>query len=166
MIDGGNKFNNDFAVQIRCFQDFGDLCPGLAADAEDLAKNIVQWNQRKSKTKHGYDQRKQLRGQAEMRLHPGKLYEATFIARNLTSRPLVGQAVPSVAPGQVAKYFKKTECFCFELQSFSADESRDMPVVFILDPEFPKHIERITLSYTFFAMENLAGVVTENPSGI
>ncbi|MCZ6687719.1 MAG: cytochrome c oxidase assembly protein [Gammaproteobacteria bacterium] len=102
---------------------------------------------------------------AEMRVHPGKLYEATFIARNLTSRPLVGQAVPSVAPGQVAKYFKKTECFCFELQSFSADESRDMPVVFILDPEFPKHIDRITLSYTFFAMENLAGVVTENPSG-
>ncbi len=105
-------------------------------------------------------------GVAEMRVHPGKLYQATFFARNLTGRPQVGQAVPSVAPGQVAKYFRKTECFCFERQSFSANEGRDMPVVFILDPEIPRHIDRITLSYTFFAMETLAGVVTNNPSEI
>lgn len=102
---------------------------------------------------------------AEMRVHPGKLYQATFFARNLTGRPLVGQAVPSVAPGQVAKYFRKTECFCFEQQSFTANEGRDMPVVFILDPEIPRHIDRITLSYTFFALENLAGVVARNPPG-
>lgn len=103
---------------------------------------------------------------AEMRVHPGKLYQATFFARNLTGQPLVGQAVPSVAPGQVAKYFRKTECFCFEQQSFFANEGRDMPVVFILDPEIPRHIDRITLSYTFFAIENLTGTITSNPPGI
>ena len=105
-------------------------------------------------------------GVAEMRVHPGRLYRATFFARNLTGQPQVGQAVPSVAPGQVAKYFRKTECFCFVPQSFSANEGRDMPVVFILDPEIPRHIDRITLSYTFFAMEALAGVATKNPSEI
>jgi len=81
----------------------------------------------------------------EMRVHPGKLYNMTFFARNLTAQPLVGQAVPSVAPGQAAKYFRKTECFCFDQQNFSANEGRDMTVVFILDPELPQHVDRITL---------------------
>ncbi|MBL8199187.1 MAG: cytochrome c oxidase assembly protein, partial [Chromatiales bacterium] len=49
---------------------------------------------------------------SSIEIHPGQLYDTTFYARNLTDRELVGQAIPSVAPGTAAKHFQKTECFC------------------------------------------------------
>ncbi len=92
----------------------------------------------------------------KMQVHPGKLYDTTFFARNLADEAVVGQAVPSVSPGQAAKYFQKTECFCFTDQAFAAGEGRDMPVRFILDPAIPAHVETVTLSYTFFATNKVA----------
>jgi cytochrome c oxidase assembly protein subunit 11 len=89
-------------------------------------------------------------------VHPGKFYDATYFARNLTQRKITGQAVPSVAPGQAAKYFRKTECFCFTSQEFAPAEAREMPLRFIIDPELPAHIDRLTLSYTFFATQQVA----------
>jgi cytochrome c oxidase assembly protein subunit 11 len=85
-----------------------------------------------------------------MQVQPGKLYDTTYFARNLTDGALVGSAVPSVAPGQAAKHFIKTECFCFTQQNFTAGEGRDMGVQFMVDPALPEFIDRITLSYTFF----------------
>ena len=86
----------------------------------------------------------------QMSVHPGKLYTIEYMARNILEQPRVGQAVPSVAPGVAAKYFQKTECFCFTEQAFAATEQRLMPVTFIVDPELPADVEMITLSYTFF----------------
>ena len=97
---------------------------------------------------------------ASMEVHPGQLYDATFFARNLTARELVGQAVPSVAPGVAAKHFRKTECFCFTKQEFAAEEARTMPVRFIVDPDLPNHIDRLTLSYTFFVSQTPASQST------
>lgn len=91
-----------------------------------------------------------------MTVHPGKLYDTTYFARNLAGRDIVGQAVPSVSPGQAARHFQKTDCFCFTEQRFVEGEGRDMPVRFIIDPELPKHVETITLAYTFFATDKLA----------
>jgi cytochrome c oxidase assembly protein subunit 11 len=85
-----------------------------------------------------------------MQVHPGQLYDTAFFARNLTAGVLVGSAVPSVAPGQAAKHFIKTECFCFTQQNFTAGEGRDMGVQFMVDPALPEFVDRITLSYTFF----------------
>ncbi|HSC06501.1 MAG TPA: cytochrome c oxidase assembly protein, partial [Steroidobacteraceae bacterium] len=65
---------------------------------------------------------------AQMRVHPGQLYETTFFARNLTGRETVAQAVPSIAPQRASGYFRKTECFCFVPQRFAKDEGRDMTV--------------------------------------
>jgi cytochrome c oxidase assembly protein subunit 11 len=96
---------------------------------------------------------------AAMEVHPGEFYDATFYARNLTSRTLTGQAVPSVAPGLAAKYFRKTECFCFTSQVFAAEEAKDMPLRFVVDPDLPDHIDRLTLSYTFFVIPRVAKVV-------
>ncbi len=62
----------------------------------------------------------------------------------------VAQAVPSISPGEAAKYFHKTQCFCFTPQNFGVGEGRDMPVRFIVDPGLPSHIDKITLAYTFF----------------
>src|ERR1700689_4056184 len=47
---------------------------------------------------------------ASMRVHPGKLYDTEFYAKNLTSGASVAQAVPSVSPSVAAKYFHKTQC--------------------------------------------------------
>jgi len=85
-----------------------------------------------------------------MRVHPGELYEAHFLARNLSDRDAVGQAVPSVAPNVAASHFSKTECFCFTRQPFKAGESKRMPVRFIVARDLPEHVRTITLSYTFF----------------
>ncbi|MFM8516726.1 MAG: cytochrome c oxidase assembly protein [Nevskiaceae bacterium] len=86
----------------------------------------------------------------EMKVHPGRLYEIDYVAHNLTGRDTVAQAVPTVSPGKATAFFRKTECFCFVPQSFARDETRSMPVRFIVDPALPKTLDRITLSYTFY----------------
>ena len=83
-------------------------------------------------------------------VHPGKLYTVQFYAHNLTGRDTVAQAVPNIAPSEVAAYFHKTECFCFSPQHFALNEGRNMPVRFIIDPAMPSHIDFITLAYTFY----------------
>lgn len=93
---------------------------------------------------------------ASMEVVPGRLYDTNYFARNLTNRQLVGQAVPSVAPGQANQFFKKTECFCFESQEFAPNEGRDMGLTFMVDPQLPGHIDRVTLSYTFFVNQQVA----------
>jgi cytochrome c oxidase assembly protein subunit 11 len=83
-------------------------------------------------------------------VHPGQLASAQFYARNLTGHDTVAQAVPNIAPSEVAAYFHKTECFCFTPQHFALDEGRTLSVRFIVDPALPQHIELITLAYTFY----------------
>jgi cytochrome c oxidase assembly protein subunit 11 len=87
---------------------------------------------------------------ASMRVHPGKLYDATFHATNLTQYAAVAQAVPSISPTGTAKYFHKTECFCFSPQKFAAGEGRDLPVRFIVDPALPDDVDKLTLAYTIY----------------
>jgi cytochrome c oxidase assembly protein subunit 11 len=85
-----------------------------------------------------------------LQVHPGQLTTAQFYARNLTGRDTVAQAVPNIAPSQVAAYFHKTECFCFSPQHFRVGEARTLSVRFIIDPQLPGHIELMTLAYTFY----------------
>jgi cytochrome c oxidase assembly protein subunit 11 len=85
-----------------------------------------------------------------MTVHPGKMYYATFTARNLSEQELVGQAVPSVSPVAASGYFRKIECFCFAQQEFAGNEERALPLQFIVDPDLPDYVDTITLSYTFF----------------
>jgi cytochrome c oxidase assembly protein subunit 11 len=83
-------------------------------------------------------------------VHPGQLYSAQFYAHNLSGRDTVAQAVPNIAPSEVAAYFHKTECFCFSPQHFALNEGRELPVRFFIDPALPRHIDLITLAYTFY----------------
>ncbi len=85
-----------------------------------------------------------------MTVNPGRMYFATFTAKNLTAHDKVAQAVPSVTPLTASKHFKKIECFCFTSQAFAANEARAMPLQFIVDPELPDYVDTITLQYTFF----------------
>lgn len=81
-------------------------------------------------------------------------------------------ATYSVTPGQVAPYFSKIQCFCFEEQRLNAGETVDMPVFFYIDPDFVsdpnmKGIEQLTLSYTFFSKSSVGlrdcGWIDANP---
>ena len=85
-----------------------------------------------------------------MEVTPGKMYYATFTARNLTGDDKTAQALPSVAPISASDHFKKIECFCFENQAFRANEERAMPLQFIVDPDLPEFVDTITLQYTFY----------------
>ncbi len=85
-----------------------------------------------------------------MKIHPGKLYDVAFFAKNLTAGASIAQAVPSVSPGGAAKYVHKTECFCFSPQKFAPQEGRDMPVRFIVDPQLPANVDKLTLAYAFY----------------
>lgn len=93
--------------------------------------------------------------QREVRIVPGETALAFYTATNNSSEDIIGVATYSVTPGQVAQYFSKIQCFCFEEQRLAAGETVDMPVFFYIDPEFSrdynmKGIVQVTLSYTFF----------------
>ena len=96
--------------------------------------------------------------QTKMQVHPGKLYNTTFFAKNLTDKRITGVATPDLKPTTASKYFQKTECFCFDEQKFEANEGRDMLVRFIVDPELPSYVDTVTLSYTFFTSKPQAAV--------
>jgi len=83
-------------------------------------------------------------------VHPGEVATVSYYAKNMSNRTVVGQAVPYVTPKKVGKYFNKTECFCFSQQKFGPGEDKEMPLRFIVDPDLPKDVNTITLSYTFF----------------
>src|SRR3979490_3337879 len=74
---------------------------------------------------------------ASMRIHPGKLYDTLFYAKNLTDVASVAQAVPSISPTGTAKYFHKTECFCFSPQKFGAGEGGLKPARTVVAPARP-----------------------------
>lgn len=86
----------------------------------------------------------------EMQVKVGELNHASYYAENLSNNAVVAQATPSVSPQSAAKYFNKTECFCFTRQAFEPNGSKDMPLTFIIDPDLPINVDRVTLSYTFF----------------
>jgi cytochrome c oxidase assembly protein subunit 11 len=89
---------------------------------------------------------------SHLKVHPGQLYEAEFRARNLTDERVVAQAVPSVTPGLAARYFNKTECFCFTSQEYQPHEERELKVAFLVAPELPADVDTLTLSYTYFTV--------------
>ncbi|WP_199610627.1 cytochrome c oxidase assembly protein [Flocculibacter collagenilyticus] len=83
-------------------------------------------------------------------VHPGEIKQVDFFAHNLSSKNIVGQAVPSVSPGIAAGYFNKIECFCFFQQPLLAGDETLMPLKFYIDADIPDSIHTITLSYTLY----------------
>lgn len=85
-----------------------------------------------------------------VRVHPGEMRQIAFVARNPTSRRMIAQAIPSVAPAEAAQYLHKVNCFCFDSQALASQEQVEMPVLFVIDKKLPDHIHTVTLSYTLF----------------
>ena len=86
----------------------------------------------------------------KMQVHPGEMNTVLYEVVNQQARKMEAQAIPSYAPHEAEKYFKKIECFCFKQQTLEPNEARQMPVLFYIDPKLPKSVTTITLSYTFF----------------
>ncbi|AWL04606.1 cytochrome c oxidase assembly protein [Massilia oculi] len=83
-------------------------------------------------------------------VHPGELATVMYEVVNTQGRAVKAQAIPSYAPQSATPHFMKVECFCFQEQTLAANEARQMPVVFFIDPKLPREVKNITLSYTFF----------------
>jgi cytochrome c oxidase assembly protein subunit 11 len=97
--------------------------------------------------------------QREVKVKFGETSLAFYRAINNSTKPVVGTASFNVTPDQVGVYFNKLECFCFTEQRLEPGESIDMPVSFFVDPAMvtdkdAAHIGQITLSYTFFPVDN------------
>jgi len=83
-------------------------------------------------------------------VHPGELTTVMYEFRNTQDRTMAAQAIPSYAPRQAMAHFNKLECFCFNEYTLKPGESKQWPVVFVVDDKLPKDVRTITLSYTFF----------------
>ena len=99
--------------------------------------------------------------QETVRIAPGARTQILYRATNLTARETHGEAVFNVSPEIAGKYFSKIECFCFTEQTLKPGERVRMPVVFFVDPKLrtdpaTRDIDEITLSYTFYPVENPA----------
>lgn len=118
--------------------------PGMQIDKSRTIKVFF------STTLHGRLPFSFLPVQRSIDIHPGETKLIYFYAENQSGKDLTVQAVPSITPGDAARYLKKTECFCFTQQYFFKNEKADMPVYFFIDPAIPKEIKEVTLSYTLF----------------
>jgi len=88
--------------------------------------------------------------QASIDVHPGQVTTVMYEFRNRQNRTMAAQAFPSYAPNVAMAHFKKLECFCFSEHVLKPGESKQWPVVFVIDRKLPKDVRTITLSYTFF----------------
>ena len=93
--------------------------------------------------------------ESAVRVHPGEQREVLFRAVNRSAETVTGTATFNVTPTKTGIYFDKLQCFCFNEQQLGPGESRDMGVVFFVDPDLltdpsTSDVRTITLSYTMF----------------
>ncbi len=100
----------------------------------------------------------------EVRTQAGEQVTVFYEASNPTSREISGVSTFNVTPLKVGEYFAKIDCFCFVEQTLQPGERVAMPVTFFVDPAMmtdplTAEVRSITLSYTFFETERMAGAV-------
>ena len=97
--------------------------------------------------------------QTEIEIKIGEVTTIFYKVTNQSARTTTGQAAYNVAPLTVGSYFEKINCFCFTEQTMAPGETREMPVVFYVDPSIVKDsdndtLNTITLSYTFYPVRD------------
>jgi cytochrome c oxidase assembly protein subunit 11 len=95
--------------------------------------------------------------QNEINVRIGEVATVYYKVTNQSARETMAQASYNVSPPTVGAYFTKINCFCFTQQSLKPGETREMAVVFYVDPAIVKDrdqqkLNTITLSYTFFKL--------------
>lgn len=100
---------------------------------------------------------------SSIQVHPGELTTVMYEFTNTQSRTVAAQAIPSYAPMQAMAHFNKLQCFCFNEYTMKPGETKQWPVVFVIEPKLPKDVTTITLSYTFF---EVGGKVPAAPQAV
>src|SRR5499426_971850 len=93
--------------------------------------------------------------QNQIQVRIGEVVTAHYKVINEAARDVSGQASYNVSPPTVGGYFNKINCFCFTEQRLKAGETREMAVVFYIDPALAQDadqagLDTITLSYSFY----------------
>ena len=106
--------------------------------------------------------------QNEIKVRIGEVATINYKVTNETVREISAQASYNVTPPQVGVYFNKINCFCFTRQTLKPGETREMAVVFYVDPTIAKdrdqnELNTITLSYTFYRLPDQDRPVAETP---
>ena len=104
--------------------------------------------------------------QNEIKLRIGEVATVNYKVINETARTITAQASYNVSPPTVGAYFNKINCFCFTEQTMKPGETREMTVVFYVDPAIAKdrdqnELNTITLSYTFYRLPDTTRPVAE-----
>ncbi|MEM7044099.1 MAG: cytochrome c oxidase assembly protein [Pseudomonadota bacterium] len=107
--------------------------------------------------------------QREIEIPIGEETLAFYRAVNDSDRPIVGSSTFNVTPHKAGPYFSKIDCFCFIEQVLQPGEAVDMPVSFFVDPAIldddnTQDLTTITLSYTFFMLEDETEKLVEAPA--
>jgi cytochrome c oxidase assembly protein subunit 11 len=106
--------------------------------------------------------------QNQVKVRIGEVTTVQYKVINEAAREVTAQASYNVSPPQVGAYFNKINCFCFTQQTMKPGETREMAVVFYVDPSIVKDhdqddLNTITLSYTFYRLPDSARPVAEAP---
>jgi cytochrome c oxidase assembly protein subunit 11 len=106
--------------------------------------------------------------QNEIKVRIGEVATVHYKVVNEAAREITAQAGYNVSPPQVGGYFNKINCFCFTQQTMKPGETREMTVVFYVDPSIAKDSDQddlntITLSYTFYRIPNPEKPVAQVP---
>ncbi|MGP0092539.1 MAG: cytochrome c oxidase assembly protein [Xanthobacteraceae bacterium] len=93
--------------------------------------------------------------QNAMQVHIGEVATAFYTIADESGRETAGLASYNVSPPTTGGYFEKINCFCFTEQHLKPHETREIAVVFYVDPSLVRDAEQdglntITLSYTFY----------------
>ena len=93
--------------------------------------------------------------QSQLKVALGEEQPAFYSATNEAGTAVVGVSTYNVTPEKAARYFHKTQCFCFTQQTIAAGATAQFPLSFWVDPALADDpntadVTNITLSYTFF----------------
>lgn len=107
----------------------------------------------------------------QVTLKIGETMQISYEAVNRLDVPTTGTATFNVTPQAAGAYFNKMQCFCFTETTLQPGEKLDMPVVFFVDPAIveaveTKNIGTITLSYTFFEIDEPTNVSAIAPADV
>jgi cytochrome c oxidase assembly protein subunit 11 len=106
--------------------------------------------------------------QNSIKLHIGEVATVHYKVINEATRTITAQASYNVTPTTVGAYFDKINCFCFTQQTMKPGETREMTVVFYVDPKIVDDrdqdpLNTITLSYTFYRLPDAERPVAQTP---
>ena len=93
-----------------------------------------------------------------LEIKPGEVRNVSFTITNQSQQLVTFVSTFNVTPDSTGKYFNKLECFCFEQQKLSPNETIELNLSYYIDPEIAKDpatkdVKDITLSYTLFEVD-------------